>query len=415
MLIKLAWKNIWRNKIRSGVILGAIAIGLFAGTYLSLFSKGWIVGTVKDVIDTELAHIQIRDTTFAADNDINSFFLQTNIAKRFALFAKTDSLCKTAHVSYRLLVNGMLASAYNAVGVQANGVHVSDEKYVSSVWKTIPDSLGTFLPEDANSPIVISAKTADKLKVKLNSKIVFSFQDATGQMQSMAFRISGIFHTSNTVFDEGTVFVRYSDLLPNTALPDSTAHVAAILFANNTDFDKIEQITPVLKKLFSNYEVRNWEEISPMMSMSLSTTNITVIVIIIIFLFALAFGIINTMLMAVLERTPELGMLGAIGMSKRKIFAMIMYETIFLTILGGVVGIILAALALFPSIHSGIDLTPLMGNYFEDFGFSSVVYPVLDIKMFLKIVGLIIIAGIISAIYPAIKALKLNPLDAIRQ
>ncbi|MCL2596713.1 MAG: FtsX-like permease family protein [Paludibacter sp.] len=415
MLIKLAWKNIWRNKIRSGVILGAIALGLFAGTYLALFSSGWMVGTVNDVINTDLAHIQLRDTTFAADNDINAYFLRKNIENIFDNFRQKYTLCKTANISYRLLINGMLASANNSVGVQANGVNVEEEKLVSSVWKTIPDSLGKFLPADATNPIVISTKTAEKLKIKLNSKIVFSFQDAVGQMQSMAFRVRGIFHTSNAAFDESTVFVRYSDLQPNTALPDSAFHVAAILFASNTPFEKISEITPEVQKLFPAYEVRNWEQISPMMSLSLSWTNLMVVVIIGIFLFALAFGIINTMLMAVLERTQELGMLGAIGMSKGKIFTMIMYETIFLTILGGFIGIILAALALFPSIHSGIDLTPLMGNTFENFGFSSVVYPILDIKMFLEIVSLVIITGIISAIYPARKALKLKPLDAIRE
>ena len=415
MLVKLAWKNIWRNKIRSGVILGAIAFGLFAGTYLASFSSGWMVGTVKDAINTDFSHIQIHDTAFAADNDINAYFLRKNIENSFAVYQQKDSLCKTASVSYRLLINGMLASANNAVGVQANGVNVKEEKAVSTIWKTIPDSLGEFLPDNITNPIVISQKTADKLKVKLHSKIVFSFQDATGQMQTMAFRISGIFHTANSVFDEGTVFVRYDDLLPNTALPDGAAHMAAILFANNTPFDKIDEITPDIKNLFPTYDVQNWAQISPMMSLSLSWTNLMVVVIIAIFLFALAFGIINTMLMAVLERQQELGMLQAIGMSKGKIFAMIMYETAFLTILGGLVGIILAALTIFPSIRGGIDLTPLMGNDFEDFGFSSVVYPILDIKMFLEIVGLVIITGIVSAIYPARKALKLKPLDAIRE
>ena len=415
MLIKLAWKNIWRNKIRSGVILGAIALGLFAGTYLASFSSGWMVGAVKDEIDTDISHIQIRDTAFSADNNIHAYFMRENVQKTLADFSTNDPQNNAINVSYRLNIIGMLSSANNAVGVQANGVDAADEKAVSTIWKTIPDSLGSFLPDDATNPIVISAKTAKKLKVKLRSKIVFSFQDATGEMQALAFRVSGLFHTPNTAFDESTVFVRYSDILPSTALPEGSAHVAAIMFSGNATFDKIDQITPKVKNLFPTMDVKNWRDLNPMMSMSLGITNLMVVIIIGIFLFALAFGIVNTMLMAVLERTRELGMLGSIGMSKRKIFAMIMYETVFLTLAGGVTGIVLAALALFPSIRRGIDLTPMMGDIFEDYGFSAMVYPILDIKMFMLIVVLVMIAGILSAIFPALKALKMKPLDAMRE
>jgi len=387
-------------------------VGLFAGTYMAAFSSGWTIGAINDDINTNISHIQIRDTAFVADNDMNAYFMRRDVEKVLAGFQNKE---RAVNVSYRLNINGMLASANNAVGVMANAVNVAEEKKVSTVWKTIPDSLGSFLPDDATNPIVISARNAQKLKVKLRSKIVFSFHDAAGEMQAMAFRVSGIFKTSNTAFDERTVFVRYSDLLPHTALPDSAAHVAAIMLGEKTDIEKIDRLTPEIKALFPNMDVKNWRELNPVMSMSLGMINMTVLIIIGIFLFALAFGIINTMLMAILERTYEIGMLGAVGMSKRKIFTMIMYETLFLTFAGGAVGIILAALALFPSIHNGVDLTPLMGDSLEDYGFSSVIYPVLNIKMFIEIVVLVIAAGILSAIYPALKALKLRSLDAIRE
>jgi len=134
-----------------------------------------------------------------------------------------------------------------------------------------------------------------------------------------------------------------------------------------------------------------------------------------IFLLALSFGIINTMLMAVLERTRELGMLGAIGMSKGKIYNMIMLETVFLTLFGSVIGIILAVALILPLIETGIDLSFFMEDLMEDYGFSSVIYPVANMKMFVQILALVILAGILSAIYPARKALSLKPLDAIRE
>jgi ABC-type antimicrobial peptide transport system permease subunit len=115
-----------------------------------------------------------------------------------------------------------------------------------------------------------------------------------------------------------------------------------------------------------------------------------------------------------LERTREIGMLAAIGMNRSRIFRMIMLETLFLTLLGSIAGIVLAVAALIPSLHSGVDLTFMMGDSFEDYGYSSIVFPVIDLKMFVEIIILVIVTGILSAIYPARKALKINTIEAIK-
>jgi ABC-type lipoprotein release transport system permease subunit len=313
--------------------------------------------------------------------------------------------------SYRLNLSGMLASANNAVGVTAKGVFPDEENSDSTLSEQIPDTLGGFLPDDAKMPVVISKKTAEKLKVKLKSKIVFTFQDVHGDMQSIAFRVCGIFKTTNSMFDESTVFVRYGDVFDYTGLPEGAVHEAGVKVA---DLETCTLVTPQLKTMFPNLSVQNWEEINPTLSMSLAWTSMFGVIIIGIFLLALSFGIINTMLMAVLERTRELGMLGAIGMSKGRIFRMIMLETVFLTLLGSLAGIVLGAAIIAPSMYSGIDLSFLMEDLFEDYGFGSIVYPILDVQMFVQILVLVMLAGVLSAIYPARKALKLKSLEAIR-
>lgn len=406
ILIGMAWRNVLRSRVRSGVILGAIAIGLFAGTYLSAFMSGWMTGTVNSDIDTHLSHIQIHDTAFSANSDIGAFFMQE------PLTAKILQSGLPASVSCRLKLSGMVASASNAVGITAKGVSADDEKAVSDIWRLIPDTLGAFLPDDARMPVVVSRKIAEKLKVRLKSKIVFTFQDVHGEMQSVAFRVCGIYKTTNGVFDEGNIFVRRSDILAYTGLPADAAHEAGIRLAG---LETCRIVAPQVKALFPGLDVRDWSEINPALSMSLAYTDFFAVIIIVIFLFALSFGIINTMLMAVLERTRELGMLGAIGMSRGQIFRMIMMETVFLTLTGSIAGIALAAAVIVPTMQSGVDLSFMMKDMFEDYGFGSVVYPVMNVQMLVEIVALVIAAGMLSAIYPARKALKLNPLEAIRQ
>jgi len=132
-----------------------------------------------------------------------------------------------------------------------------------------------------------------------------------------------------------------------------------------------------------------------------------------IFLLALSFGIINTMLMSVLERTRELGMLMAIGMNKKKVFQMIMLESVLLTLTGGMIGMIISALLINYYSVAGINLS-MWAEGFEAIGYASIIYPSLSWSLFLGITLLVIITGILSSIWPARKALGLNPAEAIR-
>jgi ABC-type antimicrobial peptide transport system permease subunit len=132
-----------------------------------------------------------------------------------------------------------------------------------------------------------------------------------------------------------------------------------------------------------------------------------------IILLALAFGIINTMLMSVLERVKELGMLMAIGMNKTRVFSMIMLESVFLTLTGAAVGLIITYVVVQITGRTGINLA-MWAEGLEAIGYSAIVYPVVTAENYVVILVLVIITGIISAIWPARKALKLNPAEALR-
>ena len=134
---------------------------------------------------------------------------------------------------------------------------------------------------------------------------------------------------------------------------------------------------------------------------------------IIVILIALCFGIINTMLMVIMERIHELGMLMAIGMNRARVFAMIMLETVFLSLTGGITGLILGYTAIKYFAKAGINLY-FWKEAFSELGYSSYIYPVIDSKTMIITAILVMIAGIFSALYPAYKALKLNPSEAIR-
>lgn len=132
-----------------------------------------------------------------------------------------------------------------------------------------------------------------------------------------------------------------------------------------------------------------------------------------IIMLALMFGIVNTMLMVVLERRREFGMLMAVGLSRRRVFTMVLFETVTLAVTGGIAGMLLGAGSIAITRKTGIDLSAL-GEGLAAMGYSPMVYPAIDFSFFMLLTVMVIVAGILAAVYPAFKALALDPAAAVR-
>ncbi len=403
MILAVAWRNIWRSKTRSLVILIAICLGLASGIFYMAFYKGMVDQRINTAIKTEASHIQIHHKNYLDNPD-----------KKF-LIENTDSVLEVIHsvpgvkaVSSRSIINTMIQSPTTGSGVKVTGIIPEDEKQVTNLYSKLIE--GSYFEEGKRNPIVIGKKLADKLKVKLKSKVVITFQDMDGNMTGGAFKIEGIFETANTTFDENCVFVRKTDLSRVMAMNPNSSHEIAVLLENNED---LQPVNPTLQSKFPELDVKTWREIMPEVSLVEKSFGLTMVIFIGIILLALLFGIINTMLMAVLERTKELGMLMAIGMNKFRVFMMILLETVMLSLFGGICGILLGWILNLYYGAKGIDLGTWSTAY-KSMGFDTLVYTKLSLSISMEIAVMVIITGILASIYPAIKALKLKPAEAIR-
>ena len=235
--------------------------------------------------------------------------------------------------------------------------------------------------------------------------------DINGQPLYYQFRVAGIFKTVSTPFDESTVFVNYEDLREITGMPGVSAHELAIVLKNR---ELSKGVQNQLQEMYPELDVKQWSEIMPELRYLTEQMDYYLYLFILIILLALGFGIVNTMLMAVLERIKELGMLMAVGMNKRRIFSMILMETVFLCISGGVVGIALGSTLSCYFGKKGIDLSGLYGEGLSEIGYDSVIYTVLTPEIIISVLILVILTGMIASVYPALKALRLNPAEAIR-
>lgn len=402
MLFMLAWKNIWRNKKRSLIILIAIALGLGCGLFASGAMYGLWDSTVNTAIDRDLSHIQLHTKNFTKEKLIDDY-----IAEGMKLKSQIEKIGGVKAVSARTIIEGMAASANASSGIEIKGIIPDEEIKVTSVAANIKE--GKYFDGSYRNPVVIGRELARKLDLKLHSKIVLSFQSIDGNIVYAAFRIIGIFESESSMFDKINVFVRQEDLFKLIGSNPIVHEIAVRL----TTVQVMDQVVNILKHGYGNLSVETWQELAPELSVSYETLDLELNIFLGIILFALLFGITNTTLMSVVERMREFGVLMAVGMKRIRVFTLIIFETIMLSITGGIIGMILGALSIWLTAQKGINLS-LFSQGLSSYGISSHLFPTLPVSFYPVLFIMIIITAVASAVYPAIKAIKLNPASAIR-
>jgi ABC-type antimicrobial peptide transport system permease subunit len=177
------------------------------------------------------------------------------------------------------------------------------------------------------------------------------------------------------------------------------------------DASKISSL--IAGKLNSEYEVLSYKDILPLLILQIDMTQQSMVVVNIIIGLALIFGIINTMLMTVYERIREFGVLMSIGMKNGKLFTMIILEALIIGVFGTALGLILGTAIVYPFSLGGIDLA-IFAEGLSSLGIGSIIYPVLNLAGIFNIIILIPFITVLGAVYPAIKAIRLQPVNAIR-
>jgi putative ABC transport system permease protein len=403
MLFKLAWKNVWRNRLRSGIMVAAMVFGLLGVILMVGFVKALTDNMLENAIKYQTAHLQIHNPDFLVNEELDAWLPRAD-----ALADAIQDIPGVDGVTVRHVVDGMLASAASTRGVRINGIIVADEVAVTSLSESLVE--GRLLPDEGRNPIMVSQRSAKKLNLRIGSKVVLTFSDLEGEVSGAAFRVCGFFNTPSSGFDESNVYVRRADLTEYTGLNQS--HEIAVRLA---DGDNIHAVKPDVEEVVGGQGiVQDWGEVQPVLAALKGTMNLSNNIIIGVFVVALGFGIINIMLMSVFERTREFAMLMAVGMTGGKVLRLVVMESLMLGGVGSVLG--LAASSLMIAVTGKVGLPfGRMAEGLGAFGVDTVLYPEVSMATYLGTLAMLLVTSVLAALYPARQILKKKLSEALAE
>ncbi len=402
----IAFRSMFRNPRRSMLTAGATAFGLAAYLFLYAFTDGFFEQMIENTTGQLSGHLQVSAPSFRQDYSPK--------LRMSGLTNLTDTIAQHPEVKAvtpRIIVRGMLASARKSWPVELSGVVPETERAVTTLHQQL--SQGQYVNESDADGIVIGQKIADELMVAVGDKVVLTTQQASGDLASAAFSVTGIFETGSEVFDGGYAFANFEVLHQMLAFEEDEASVLAVRLQSRF----ISQpFAKTLEHRLANGQlsVQPWEQIMPVVVQMVDMTKIDFYLILVVVFIVVAMGVMNTMLMSVLERTREFGVMMAMGTQGTQVIRLVLYEAIVLGLIGMLLGSLLGGAISAYYAEQGIDLSGFSRSMETIPGMTDVIYPVLILEHVWLPSLLLFLCGVLVSIYPAIKAARLNPVEAIR-
>lgn len=403
MLLKLAWRNLWRNKLRTAIVLGSMIFGLTGVTLMIGFMNAMSENMISNTINWQTSHLQIHHKNYPDEPKI-----EKTIVEWQALTAFLEQNNKVKIWSSRFLVAAMVTSARGTRSVVVSGINLQQEKKLRPFKKHI--YAGDYLQEKGKNPILVSQEIAKRLQLRVGSKVVLTFSDQDGQIIGAAFRVFGLFKTPSSVFDQQNLFVRKADLKKLNNIKGD--HEIALLLNNKKQLHQLKN--EIKTQLSAENSVRDWMEIQPLLASMIASMESTNWIMLVIFVGAMGFAIVNILLMSVFERTREFGMLMAVGMHKKKILKLILLESTMLGLTGATLGLLLSSLLLFIMQCTGISLAT-MAEGLHAIGIETLLYPQVSIADYIFIFIAVLVVSLLAGLYPAKQIMKKSPASAMSE
>ena len=402
MLITIAWRNLWRNHRRSLIMLAAIAFGVWGMIWMTSLMRGMVDQMIDDAINTLSGHVQIHATGYLDDPSIE------HTLPAVANNADLESLLNSEKVtawSQRIRVPAVVRSERDVYGVTLIGIDPQREKGLSFIADSVTD--GNYLDAVDDKHVLLGRKLVEKLETKLGRRIVLMSQDPDNNLAERGFRIGGIYDADLEATETSYVFAGIETVRKMLKMGSGVSEVSLL----GHDYRNVDGLASDVRAVADGEETKTWLELDPYMASMLGVMDGFILVWFSAIFLALSFGLINTLLMAVFERTREIGLIQALGMPPGNILYMVLIESVIMLLIGLIAGNLLTWLTILP-IRDGIDISGVAEGL-EWAGMSSTLLPVVKSSDVLLANGIVLVLGIAASLFPAWRASRKVPVEAI--
>lgn len=399
LLAQLSLRNIVRHRRRNLMLLLAIAVAVFTVLMANTVIRGMQYDLREQTVANLNGHIKIHAPGYLDD---------PSIARGFELAAGWEPQVNVSEVegwAARVRIPAVIMSEREARGIQFVGIDPAQES-ISFLSKVHYD--GEPLSTSSDRRIIIGKEMADVLETKVGRRLVIITQGSDGLNREAGFRIAGVYDTEGTAIEKIFVFTGVAALQKMV----DTEVVTELSVRLVDDAFQLSMLDSLLD-FFADLEVKTWQQLEPLAAAFFLFAESAIYLYFFIIMTALIFGLVNTLVTSVMERVHELGMLRAVGMRPGAVVMQVVLESTFIMMIGVAIGLTLGWLT-FQLLPPVLDLSSF-GEGFEKFGIPAKIHLRLHVSDMVLITIMSMVFGVLASLYPARRAVKISPLEALRR
>ena len=406
MIFKIAWRNIYRNKKRTLITVTSIFAALFLIILMRALQFGFYDNIIKTVVESYAGYVEVH-----AEGYWDNQSLDNSMEVDQKLINDISSVEGVENIVQRLQTFSLISMGEKTKGGLINGVDISDEQKITDWNKKMVS--GSF--DLGENEIIVGKGIAEYFDIRENDTLILYGQGYRGMMAAGKYRVKGVIDLKNPDLNKLGIFMTIESARNYVSSEEISTH---IIIDKEQYYDEEKIVKDLSQILSKDYEIMTWKKTLPEIEQTITADNAGGLIMAFILYIIVVFGMFGTVLMMTEERKYEFGVLISIGMSRIRLFRIILIETIILSMIGVLLAIILTYPISYYFNLNPIDMAVLMGEgadqMLKDLGFSPLAPMSISWDIPLSHALVIFIFSLLISIYPAIKILNLNPVKSMK-
>ena len=403
LALKMAWYNLWRRWRRSVLVILMIAGSMTAMLAIEGLYDGMVKTMRESTIRSDSGEVSVYGEKFRLYKSLDYAMKDTRTLQKTV---QEDPSVRTYAV--RIAQTGLASTARKSSMARLVGIDLASEERFGQLSKFVTE--GNITWGRRQNGCTVGKQLAHDMDLEVGHRLVFSSQNVQGDISSLSLRVTAIIQTTNLLIDNETIFIA----LPRSRTFSGLGEFGATQVAMRTEtLADTEAVAAKMKKAFPGLDVESWKQLYPVLMQMQDMMRIFNSITFGIVMLVVLIGIFGVMLVSILERTREFGILIALGTPQGQLRLQVTFEALALGILGFAVGAVFSYGALWYLVHEGLDLRAYAAGL-EAFGYNAVIFADIKLRYFTNTFFAIVVAALVSVLLPMYRLKKLNPIEVIQ-